>query len=96
MGIPTVIDRLIQQALLQILTEIFDPDFSPFSFGFRPNRKAHDAIRKVKHYIKEGYQWVVSDISTALFCKFTFSLSFTFKKVVILSITLGPAFLLLR
>ena len=48
LGIPTVIDRLIQQALLQRLTEIFDPGFSPFSFGFRPNRKAHDAIRKAK------------------------------------------------
>jgi len=51
LGIPTVIDRLIQQALLQILTNIFDPDFSPFSFGFRPNRKTHNAIRKAKQYI---------------------------------------------
>ena len=55
LGIPTIIDRLIQQALLQILTEIFDPDFSPFSFGFRPNRKAHDAVIKAKQYIEEGY-----------------------------------------
>ncbi len=59
MGIPTVIDRLIQQDLLQILTEIFDPDFSPFSFGFRPNRRANDAVRKAKQYLEEGYQWVV-------------------------------------
>ena len=59
LGIPTVIDRLIQQALLQILTEIFDPDLSPFSFGFRPNRKAHDAVIQAKQYIEEGYQWVV-------------------------------------
>ena len=59
MGIPTVIDRLIQQALLQILTGIFNPGFSPFSFGFRPNRKAHDAIRKAEQYLEEGYQWVV-------------------------------------
>ena len=59
LGIPTVIDRLIQQALLQILTDIFDPGFSPFSFGFRPNRKAYDAIIKAKQYIEEGYQWVV-------------------------------------
>ena len=44
---------------MQILTEIFDPGFSPFSFGFRPNRKGHDAIRKTKQYIEEGYQWVV-------------------------------------
>jgi len=59
LGIPTVIDRLIQQALLQILTDIFDPGFSPFSFGFRPNRKAHDAVMKAKQYLEEGYQWVV-------------------------------------
>jgi len=59
LGIPTVIDRLIQQALLQILTEIFDPGFSPFSFGFRLNRKAHDAVIQAKQYIEEGYQWVV-------------------------------------
>ena len=59
LGIPTVIDRLIQQALLQILTDIFDPELSPFSFGFRPNRKAHDAVMKAKQYIEEGYQWVV-------------------------------------
>ena len=48
LGIPTVIDRLIQQALLQILTDIFDPGFSPSSFGFRSNRKAHDAVIKAK------------------------------------------------
>jgi group II intron reverse transcriptase/maturase len=59
LGIPTVIDRLIQQAFLQILTEIFDPGFSPFSFGFRPNLKAHDAVIQAKQYIEEGYQWVV-------------------------------------
>jgi len=58
LGIPTVTDRLIQQALLQKLTNIFDPGFSPFSFGFRPNRSAHDAIRKAKQYLEEGYQWV--------------------------------------
>jgi len=55
LGIPTV----IQQALLQKLTGIFDPGFSPFSFGFRPNRGAHDAIQKAKQYLEEGYQWVV-------------------------------------
>ena len=59
LGIPTVIDRLIQQALLQRMTDIFDPGFSPCSFGFRPNRKAHDAVRKAKQYLEEGYQWVV-------------------------------------
>jgi len=59
LGIPTVIDRLIQQALLQVLTEIFDSGFSPFSFGFRPNQKAHDAVIKAKQYLEEGYQWVI-------------------------------------
>jgi RNA-directed DNA polymerase len=59
LGIPTVTDRLIQQALLQRLTGIFDPGFSPFSFGFRPKRSAHDALRKAKQYVEEGYQWVV-------------------------------------
>jgi len=59
LGIPTVIDRLIQQALLQRLTGIFDPGFSPFSFGFRPNHRAHDAVLKAKQYLEEGYKWVV-------------------------------------
>lgn len=59
LGIPTAIDRLIQQALLQKLTGIFDPGFSPSSFGFRPHRSAHDALRKAKQYLEEGYQWVV-------------------------------------
>ena len=44
---------------MQRLTEIFNPGFSPFSFGFRLNRKAHDAIRKAKQYLEEGYQWIV-------------------------------------
>jgi RNA-directed DNA polymerase len=59
LGIPTVIDRLIQQALLQRMTGIFDPGFSPSSFGFRPRHSAHDALRKAKPYLEEGYQWVV-------------------------------------
>lgn len=59
LGIPTVTDRLIQQAIAQILSKIYDPMFSEHSYGFRPNRSAHDAIRKAKGYIKEGYRWVV-------------------------------------
>jgi RNA-directed DNA polymerase len=59
LGIPTVIDRLIQQAIAQLLSKIYDPMFSEHSYGFRPNRSAHDAIRKAKGYIKEGYRWVV-------------------------------------
>lgn len=59
LGIPTVMDRLIQQAILQELTPIFDPSFSPCSFGFRPGRKAHDAVRQAQRYIREGYRYVV-------------------------------------
>lgn len=59
LGIPTVTDRLIQQAISQILSREYDPTFSESSYGFRPNRSAHDAIRKAKSYIKEGHRWVV-------------------------------------
>lgn len=59
LGIPTVLDRLLQQALLQVLTPIFDPIFSPQSYGFRPGRKAQDAIRQAQSYIREGYRVVV-------------------------------------
>lgn len=59
LGIPTVLDRLIQQALLQVLTPLFDPHFSSSSYGFRPKRNAHEAVRKAKKYVSEGYGWVV-------------------------------------
>ncbi|MBB4824067.1 group II intron reverse transcriptase/maturase [Sporosarcina luteola] len=59
LGIPTVIDRLIQQAIAQVLTSIYDPTFSDHSYGFRPNRSAHDGVRKAKGYIQEGNRWVV-------------------------------------
>ena len=59
LGIPTVMDRLIQQALLQVLTPLFDPAFSPSSFGFRPGRRGHDAVRQAQRYVEEGYAWVV-------------------------------------
>jgi RNA-directed DNA polymerase len=59
LGIPTVTDRFIQQAIAQVLTPIFDPTFSESSYGFRPNRSAHNAIRKAKGYIKEGFRWVI-------------------------------------
>jgi RNA-directed DNA polymerase len=59
LGIPTVLDRMIQQALLQVLTPIFDPTFSESSFGFRPGRSAHDAVRQAREHIAEGARWVV-------------------------------------
>lgn len=59
LGIPTVTDRLIQQAIAQILSPIYDRTFSEHSYGFRPNRSAHDAVRKAKDYIEDGYRWVV-------------------------------------
>jgi group II intron reverse transcriptase/maturase len=59
LGIPTVLDRLIQQAILQVLQPQFDPTFSPHSYGFRPRRGAHDAVRQAHRYIEGGRQVVV-------------------------------------
>jgi group II intron reverse transcriptase/maturase len=59
LGIPTVLDRLIQQALLQVLQPQFDPGFSDHSYGFRPGRRAHDAVRRAQGYIQAGRVWVV-------------------------------------
>jgi RNA-directed DNA polymerase len=59
LGVPTVLDRVIQQAISQVLTPMFDPEFSEYSFGCRPKRSAHGAIRQVKDYVKQGYRVVV-------------------------------------
>jgi group II intron reverse transcriptase/maturase len=59
LGIPTVLDRMLQQAILQVLTPVFDSEFSPHSYGFRPGRRGHDAVRQVQRYIREGYRMVV-------------------------------------
>jgi RNA-directed DNA polymerase len=59
LGIPTVIDRLIQQALHQVLSPNFEPDFSESSYGFRPNRSAQHAVLKAREYVREGGRWVV-------------------------------------
>jgi len=59
LGIPTVVDRLVQQALLQVLEPIFDPGFSEGSYGFRPGRGAHDALRQASQYVAEGRNTVV-------------------------------------
>lgn len=59
LGIPTVLDRFLQQAIAQRLGPLFDPHFSPHSYGFRPGRSAHDAVRQAQTYVQEGYGWVV-------------------------------------
>ena len=64
LGIPTVIDRIVQQAIAQVLSPIFEETFSDNSFGFRPGRNAHGALRRCQEYINEGYNWVV-DIDLA-------------------------------
>lgn len=64
LGIPTSLDRLIQQAVLQVLNPIFDPEFSTYSFGFRPGRRAWDAVAAAREYAEQGYEWVCDlDIS---------------------------------
>ena len=73
LGIPTVQDRFIQQMLLQVMTPIFDPNFSEHSYGFRPGRRAQDAVRAAQRYAQEGKEWVVDiDITkfldTASYC----------------------------
>lgn len=59
LGIPTVVDRCVQQAIAQVLTPIFEPTFSEFSFGFRPSRSAHDALKACIDIADAGYVWVV-------------------------------------
>ena len=59
LGIPTVVDRLIQQTLLQILQPIFEPGFSESSYGFRPGRNAHQAVKAAQRYVQAGKRWVV-------------------------------------
>lgn len=66
LGIPTVVDRLVQQAILQVLTRIIDPLFSNSSYGFRPNRSAHQALQQAQKYVAEG-RWIVVDIDIEKF-----------------------------
>ena len=67
LGIPTVQDRFIQQLLMQVLTPIFDPNFSEYSFGFRPGRSAQDAVRAAQKYAQGGKDWVVDIDITKFF-----------------------------
>ena len=66
LGIPTVVDRVIQQAIAQVLGPLFDPEFSASSFGFRPGRSAHQAVKQIQSYIKAGYR-VAVDMDLAKF-----------------------------
>jgi RNA-directed DNA polymerase len=66
LGIPTVLDRLIQQALHQVLSPLFEPEFSDYSYGFRPGRSAHQAVLQAKQYQHGGKRWVV-DMDLAQF-----------------------------
>jgi len=57
LGIPTVVDRLIQQALHQVLSPLFDPGFSESSYGFRAGRSAHEAVKAARSYVRGGKRW---------------------------------------
>ena len=59
LGIPTVVDRVIQQALVQVLSPMYDPGFSPSSYGYRPGKSAHQAVEQARAYVAAGYGWVV-------------------------------------
>jgi RNA-directed DNA polymerase len=59
LGVPTVLDRFIQQAVLQVLQKRWDETFSDYSYGFRPGRSAHQAVAQAQRYVREGYGWVV-------------------------------------
>ena len=59
LGVPTVVDRFVQQAIAQVLTPIYEPKFSESSYGFRPNRCCEMAIQKALEFMNDGYQWVV-------------------------------------
>src|SRR4249919_3993171 len=73
LGIPTVLDRFIQQAVMQVLQRRWDRTFSEHSYGFRPGRSAHQAVEQAQQYIAEGYRWVVDldlekFLDTASYC----------------------------
>jgi len=67
LGVPSVVDRLIQQAVLQVLQEQWDPTFSEHSYGFRPGRSAHQAVAQAQRYVAEGYNVVVDPTATFMF-----------------------------
>jgi retron-type reverse transcriptase len=68
LGIPTVLDRFLQQAIAQALTPLFEPLFSVHSYGFRPGRSAQQAVKQAQEYVQAGYEWAV-DIDLEKFCQ---------------------------
>ncbi|USS95766.1 reverse transcriptase domain-containing protein [Serratia symbiotica] len=67
LGIPTVMDRFIQQAVMQVLQSQWDPTFSESSYGFRVGRSAHQTVKRAKRYVEEGQHWVVDiDLENSL------------------------------
>ena len=66
-GIATIADRVVQASVKLVLESIFEADFDPCSYGFRPNRRAHDAVAEVRFYAMHSYEWVVEgDIKACL------------------------------
>jgi RNA-directed DNA polymerase len=65
LGIPTVLDRFVQQAVMQVLQKQWDPTFSQYSYGFRPRRSAHHAVAQAQRYIAQGYGWVIDLVGGA-------------------------------
>lgn len=91
LGIPTVTDRIIQQAISQVLSPIYEPLFSDHSYGFRPKRNAHQALRRAGDYMKEGRLWVVDMDLKSFFDevnhdKLMYKLSRTIRDTVLLSL----------
>ena len=93
LGIPTVMDRMIQQALLQVLTPIFDPTFSDGSYGFREGRGTHDAVVRAREHVAAGYGWVV-DLDLEKFFDRVNRLSCTFSGSVELRCSILAPFML--
>ena len=73
MGIPTIADRVVQAALKLVLEPIFEADFMPVSYGFRPNRRAHDAIAEIHTFGTHGYRWVLDADIEACFDRISHS-----------------------
>jgi RNA-directed DNA polymerase len=77
LGVPTVLDRLVQQAIAQVLEPIFDPEFSEHSYGFRPGRSAHQAVEQSRQWLQDGWRWVV-DVDLEKFLDVSSHCSFGF------------------